>query len=157
MLINHNKQSSRSREAWDEAPRVAPVQWRRACSSEENLYRGGKRNEKEIRTRNLSRCHPATPSGSELEFVQISCIWLVSSNARGARAFVCVVFVFVYIKHWDRESSTEVSTPPQECPRRRDRLSIDRSSIRPYGRCRSATRTCLPWVLELMDPCGKYL
>lgn len=53
--------------------------------------------------------------------------------------------------------AAEVSTPLQECPRRRDRISIDRSSIRPYGRFRSGTRVYRPWVLELMDPYGKYL
>ncbi len=76
--------------------------------------------------------------------------WIVNAEL----ALLLCYFWFVFIK---RSAQKFALLQLQECPRRRDRLSIDRSSIRPYGRCRSATRTCRPWVLELMEPCGKYL
>lgn len=44
----------------------------------------------------------------------------------------------------------------QECPRRRDQLSTDRSLIKPYGRYLRGTRTSLRSVRALMDLCGKY-
>lgn len=44
----------------------------------------------------------------------------------------------------------------QECPRRRDPLSTDRSLIKPYGRYPRGTRTSLRSVRALMDLCGKY-
>ena len=46
---------------------------------------------------------------------------------------------------------------PQECRRRRDPLSTDRSSTKPYGRSRSGTRTCLQSAPVLTDQCGKQL
>ena len=46
---------------------------------------------------------------------------------------------------------------PQECRRRRDPLSIDRSSTKPCGRSRRGTRTCLQSAPALTDPCGKQL
>lgn len=45
----------------------------------------------------------------------------------------------------------------QECRMTRDPSFIDRKSIRPYGKSRSVTRTCLPWARALTDPCGKSL
>lgn len=43
----------------------------------------------------------------------------------------------------------------QECRMTRDPSFIDRKSIRPYGKSRSVTRTCLPWARAPTDPCGK--
>lgn len=44
----------------------------------------------------------------------------------------------------------------QECPRRRDPLSTDRSLIKPYGRYLRGTRTSLRSAPARMDLCGKY-
>lgn len=84
-------------------------------------------------------------------------LWCTGTGLWTRRLCFCLVSFLFLSQHWDQESSAEVSTPLQECPTRRDRLSIDRSSIRPYGRCRSGTRVYRPWALELMDPYGKYL
>lgn len=46
---------------------------------------------------------------------------------------------------------------PQECRRRRDPRFTDRSSTKPCGKSRSATRTYLLSVPVLTDPCGKLL
>lgn len=46
---------------------------------------------------------------------------------------------------------------PQACRRRRDPRSTDRSSTKPCGKSRSATRTYLQSVPVLTDPCGKLL
>lgn len=46
---------------------------------------------------------------------------------------------------------------PQECRRRRDPLSTDRSSTKPCGRSPSGTRTYLPSAPVLTDPYGKQL
>lgn len=46
---------------------------------------------------------------------------------------------------------------PQECRRRRDPLSTDRSSTKPCGRSPRGTRACLRSAPALTDPYGKQL
>lgn len=51
----------------------------------------------------------------------------------------------------------ELPVKPQECRKKRDPLSTDRSLIKPCGKSRSATRTFLQLAPARTDPCGKQL